>query len=118
MQAQEEVVIMTSENSSSAPLQRKLLDRVRVAMRAHHYSPRTELAYVAWIRHPRSPGIPEPQGREHDDALHPRPEPGAGGRPQPSRSAFDPTAPCSSNTRRPTAGRDRLRAPAAYPGEA
>jgi len=36
MQAQEEVVIMTSENSSSAPLQRKLLDRVRVAMRAHH----------------------------------------------------------------------------------
>ena len=28
----------------------KLLDRVRQALRARHYSPRTERAYVAWIR--------------------------------------------------------------------
>ena len=28
----------------------KLLDRVRAAIRARHYSPRTEEAYVMWIR--------------------------------------------------------------------
>ena len=28
----------------------KLLDRVRTAIRARHYSPRTEKAYVGWIR--------------------------------------------------------------------
>ena len=32
-----------------APGQR-LLDRVREALRLHHYSPRTEKAYVHWIR--------------------------------------------------------------------
>ncbi len=28
----------------------RLLDRMRHAMRARHYSPRTEKAYVGWIR--------------------------------------------------------------------
>ena len=32
------------------PGQPRLLDRVRSAMRARHYSPLTEKAYVAWIR--------------------------------------------------------------------
>jgi hypothetical protein len=33
-----------------APGPRRLLDRVRDALRARHYSRRTEKAYVAWIR--------------------------------------------------------------------
>jgi len=46
----------------------RLLDRVRVAIRARHYSLRTEEAYVAWIkryiffhgkRHPKEMGEPE-----------------------------------------------------------
>lgn len=46
----------------------KLLDRVREAIRLRHYSPRTETAYVAWIRrfilfhgkrHPRDLGEAE-----------------------------------------------------------
>src|SRR5262249_17686649 len=46
----------------------RLLDRVRQAIRARHYSPRTEKAYVAWIRrfiffhhkrHPDEMGSPE-----------------------------------------------------------
>jgi len=28
----------------------RLLDRVRLAIRSHHYSPRTEEAYIAWIK--------------------------------------------------------------------
>jgi integrase len=32
------------------PRQPRLLDRVRLAVRARHYSPRTEKAYVGWIR--------------------------------------------------------------------
>jgi hypothetical protein len=47
---------------------RKLLDRVRDAIRARHYSRRTEVAYVGWIRryigfhqkaHPSTLGAPE-----------------------------------------------------------
>ncbi len=46
----------------------RLLDPVRVASRARHYSRRTETAYVAWIRryisfhdqrHPADPGAPD-----------------------------------------------------------
>src|SRR4029450_13648315 len=46
----------------------RLLDRVRAAVRARHYSRRTEKAYVAWIRryilfhgkrHPSEMGAPE-----------------------------------------------------------
>jgi len=69
------------------------------------------------VRHPHSPGTPGPQGREHDDDLHPRPEPGAGGRPQPSRPAREPAHPCIPSARRQPAGRNRLQAPAAHPGE-
>jgi len=48
--------------------QPRLLDRVRAAIRARHYSRRTEKAYVAWVRryvlfhgrrHPREMGAPE-----------------------------------------------------------
>lgn len=50
------------------PASPKLLDRVRLALQARHYSPRTEEAYVAWIerfilfhekRHPMEMGEPE-----------------------------------------------------------
>jgi integrase len=50
------------------PAQPKLLDRVRRAIRTRHYSPRTEQAYVHWIRryiffhkvrHPADMGKPE-----------------------------------------------------------
>jgi integron integrase len=50
------------------PSQPKLLDRVRIAIRSRHYSPRTEEAYVSWIkrfilfhgkRHPSSLGPDE-----------------------------------------------------------
>jgi hypothetical protein len=53
--------------AASAPKPR-LLDRVREALRARHYSRRTEEAYVAWIRryiffhdkrHPAEMGAPE-----------------------------------------------------------
>jgi integrase len=38
----------------------RLLDRVRAAVRARHYSRRTEKAYVGWIRHAvRHAGIPK-----------------------------------------------------------
>jgi len=57
----------TAQSSSGrAPL--KLLDRVRTTIRARHYSPRTEKAYVGWIkrfvvyhgkRHPGEMGEPE-----------------------------------------------------------
>jgi hypothetical protein len=35
------------QNSARPP---RLLDRVRAGLRARHYSPRTEKAYVGWIR--------------------------------------------------------------------
>ena len=50
------------------PAQPPLLQRVRLALRARHYSPLTERAYVAWIRryilfhhkrHPADMGAPE-----------------------------------------------------------
>jgi integron integrase len=50
------------------PVTPKLLDRVRQAIRVRHYSPRTEQAYVHWIRcyiffhrlrHPAEMGVPE-----------------------------------------------------------
>jgi integrase len=53
---------------SQQPQPPKLLDRVRLAVRARHYSHRTEEAYVAWIkrflffhrvRHPAEMGEPE-----------------------------------------------------------
>ena len=40
---------MATTSSPSAPQKPKLLDRVREAIRARHYSRKTEDAYVAWI---------------------------------------------------------------------
>ena len=42
--------LMESGNAPSEPKPQKLLDRVRSAIRLRHYSPRTEEAYVGWIR--------------------------------------------------------------------
>jgi hypothetical protein len=41
---------MATMNSPSAPQKPKLLDRVRDAIRARHYSRRTEDAYIGWIK--------------------------------------------------------------------
>ena len=41
---------LVRETASPAPNQPRLLDRVRAAIRACHYSRRTEKAYVGWIR--------------------------------------------------------------------
>ena len=38
------------ETSPAGQSKLRLLDRVRAALRARHYSTRTEEAYVAWIR--------------------------------------------------------------------
>jgi len=56
------------ETSPAGPPKPRLLDRIRPALRTRHYSPRTEEAYVAWIRryiffhakrHPAEMGAPE-----------------------------------------------------------
>ncbi len=56
------------ETTPAGPRPPRLLDRVRAAARIRHYSPRTEDAYVAWIRryilfhgkrHPSEMGAPE-----------------------------------------------------------
>lgn len=54
--------------AGAVPPPPRLLDRVREAIRTRHYSPRTEKAYVGWIkryiffhgkRHPNEMGAPE-----------------------------------------------------------
>jgi integrase len=59
---------MTALPVTGAPRPRRLLDQVRDKLRTLHYSPRTEDAYVGWIkryiwfhdkRHPRDMGPPE-----------------------------------------------------------
>jgi hypothetical protein len=61
-------VPVARENPQPASGPRRLLDQVRDAVRARHYSRRTEKAYVAWIRryilfhgkrHPAQMGAPE-----------------------------------------------------------
>ncbi len=56
------------ETTPAGPRPPRLLDRVRAAARIRHYSPRTEAAYVAWVRrytlfhgkrHPTEMGAPE-----------------------------------------------------------
>ncbi len=56
------------EITPAGPPKPRLLDRIRAALRTRHYSPRTEEAYVAWIRryiffhdkrHPAEMGAPE-----------------------------------------------------------
>src|SRR6266540_6978775 len=60
--------LVVREVGPSAVPKPRLLDRVREAIRARHYSRRTEKAYVAWIRryilfhgkrHPLEMGAPE-----------------------------------------------------------
>jgi Phage integrase, N-terminal SAM-like domain len=41
---------LVRETTPVTPPKPRLLDRVRAALRARHYSRRTEEAYVAWIR--------------------------------------------------------------------
>lgn len=43
-------VLIVREAAPPGPPKLRLLDRVRVAIRARHYSRRTEKTYVAWIR--------------------------------------------------------------------
>src|SRR5439155_17715771 len=61
------IMLASRETPASYP-KPPLLDRVRDAIRARHYSRRTEKAYVAWIkryiffhakRHPADMGAPE-----------------------------------------------------------
>ena len=44
------VLSAVHEVSPAGPPKPRLLDRARAAIRTRHYSPRTEEAYVAWIR--------------------------------------------------------------------
>ncbi len=81
------------ELSPAAPRQPRLLDRVRASLRARHGSRRTEKAYVAWIRRyilfhgKRHPA--DMARRQHDDDLHPRPQPRPDGRSEPCRPDAD-----------------------------
>jgi hypothetical protein len=60
---------LVRETTQVTPPKPRLLDRVRAALRARHYSRRTEEAYVAWVkryifffhakRHPAEMGAPE-----------------------------------------------------------
>jgi integron integrase len=62
---------MEEPRSIPSPGPPRLLDRVRLRVRARHYSPRTEKAYVGWVRrfvvfhgkrHPDQMGVPEVAG--------------------------------------------------------
>jgi hypothetical protein len=46
-------VLMAREDGLPAPSRARLLDPVRDAIRARHYSRRTEKAYAHWIKGPR-----------------------------------------------------------------
>jgi hypothetical protein len=51
-----------SVSPGSGPIESKLPDRVRQTMRTNRYSPRTEQAYVDWIkRYIRFHGVRHPQ---------------------------------------------------------
>lgn len=61
---------MQNHLSTTPPKQKKLLEQVQDAIRAKHYSLRTEKTYIDWIRrfilyhnkkHPREMGVPEVQ---------------------------------------------------------
>ena len=63
-----DTALVARESAPPTPRPPRLLDRVRDAVRARHYSRRTEKAYVAWIRryilfhgkrHPLEMGAPE-----------------------------------------------------------
>ena len=80
------------ETTPVTPAKPRFLDRVRAALRARHYSRRTEEAYVAWIkrdifffhakRHPAEMGAPGSDplpllagGRRPGGRLHSEPSP-------------------------------------------
>src|SRR5947209_169895 len=42
--------LVVRESGAGAPTKPRLLDRVRETLRTHHYSSRTEKAYLGWIR--------------------------------------------------------------------
>ena len=48
--AEPPTLLAAREAAPPAPRPPRLLDRVREAVRARHYSRRTEKAYVAWVR--------------------------------------------------------------------
>ena len=50
MNGPRETSIETASADARGSNQPRLLDRVTLAVLAHHYSPRTEKAYVHWIR--------------------------------------------------------------------
>src|SRR5438105_9800918 len=87
------------DSPSPAPGPRTLLGRLRAAVRARHYSPRTEQAYVAWVRryvqfhgrrHPAVLGATEVQAfLTH---LAERERVSASSRTRPRRSASRPSA--------------------------
>jgi hypothetical protein len=52
-------IALAMREPPAGPRPPRLLDRVRDAVRARHYSRRTEKAYVAWIRHPSEMGAAE-----------------------------------------------------------
>ncbi len=43
-------MLMKSGHSSNEKRSPRLLDRLHEAIRTHHYSPRTEQAYVHWVK--------------------------------------------------------------------
>jgi len=62
------VLLPDASKARQSPEVARLLDRVRSAIRTRHYSPRTEKAYLGWIRrfvsahdgrHPDQMGVPE-----------------------------------------------------------
>ncbi len=73
---------------------------------------RASPGHITWFV--EIPGVAEHQ--KHSD-LYPESEPGVGDHLEPSRQARGPAHTCATTARRPPAGRNRLQAPAAYPGE-
>jgi integrase-like protein len=88
-------LLVVRESSASFASRPRLLDRVREPLRTHHYSRRTEKAYVGWIRryirdhasrsHQARPGV-SPQA-----CACPAPGYSDGGRPRPCESTSKPS---------------------------
>src|SRR5438876_87888 len=80
------------ETTPAGPPKPRLLDRIRAVLRTRHYSPRTEEAYVAWIRRQPDRGA-QRQGRQrsgHDVAGRNEGRSGPASR---DRAAAAPTGP-------------------------
>ena len=70
------------------------------------------------LRHPHDPGAPRPPRREHDNDLHPRPEPRRPGSPEPPRRPFRSAAVGRPIDVRPKPPRRVTQARRAAPGRA